>query len=1157
MAKKRITKDEVAPKDIFGNVEDGAVSASDKVDILTASIVALKEAAKGIKKDIIASPKPKDLKSVEELEKLHKQANKTAQAKLQIDDKIIKEKLKLQQLNNERNKTLKQEIALEKTQIGSLKRLRIESKKLRDEKEDLNLTTAKGKKRLQEINKQLDRNNAILEKNATKLGKQKIGIGRYGNAIKTLRSQLGKLGLAFGAFTLLKNAFTVVRDFETAVADLSAVTGATGKDLDFLKDKALDFSAKFGQSAAEIAEAFKLAGSARPELLQNSEALADLTEKAIILSKASGDDVPTSIANLTGTLNAFELPANKAGEVMDTLANASLKGSKEIPFLTQAFTKFGGLAASSNVSISESAAAIESLGLKIPDAATAGVNFRNILLKLSAPETLPKKAIDDLERLGINTEILSDKTKPLNERLEELKPLLSDAGALTNVFGSQNVLAAQQLIGTTDIIGKNALAYGELGTAQDQMDVKSKTLGEAVNRLTAKWSVAMIKLADGTGAANGLSKGVDTLAKALDFVVDNIDSIIKVLGILTTAFIAFKVAMVSLNIAEKAKEWNKYRKELKQTGEAAQGATKGVKSFGKAIKAISFSVVIAAVIEFATALYDVASGAQRARYEMNLFNQSMNKGTAAAEGFITKNEEILQNKINEINLSKKSRAEKDKAIKQATKEAKLRTKEAIQALNESKEIAKQRKAAAQAEIEAQRKRVEAGKEGRTEQAVFKLTGSSGSLALLENKLANSRASIKGYNAALELLHTSYDTLGQTVIDQTIAEQDAAKATGNSTDEIDKQTKAIKANTFARLERKKAVTFEGLAEDISAQTDLDEKRERDIARLNLLKAELTGDEAKIAEAKIAQIAIDLDIETRLLKKGSLERIILEKEAAAKIAAIRQAEAERLTAIRIEQAEKTNSIIDGITQHFINKADERIAKIDEEIDAAKKQQDFLKQAAAEGNINAKESIAEQNKIIAQAEADRAKLERKKQSILLVSAVLQSFNANLAAGDDSTTAFAKAVASSEILTQFLGTLSNVPAFLDGTEDTGSNGSGVDGKGGFNAILHPNERVLTKEQNARIGKVSNNDLASIMEQHRLGEFTDGAQLSVGWDNTALVESLLSVEDKLDQVNKSIINKETNKIELGEIVQGAMMIKETVKKGATITNRRFKVTAK
>lgn len=50
---------------------------------------------------------------------------------------------------------------------------------------------------------------------------------------------------------------------------------------------------------------------------------------------------------------------------------------------------------------------------------------------------------------------------------------------------------------------------------------------------------------------------------------------------------------------------------------------------------------------------------------------------------------------------------------------------------------------------------------------------------------------------------------------------------------------------------------------------------------------------------------------------------------------------------------------------------------------------------------------------------------------------------------------------------------SFYVGTEDTGAGGN-LDSKGGMLAVLHPNERVLTAEQNSKLGKVSNEQLVN-----------------------------------------------------------------------------------
>lgn len=60
-------------------------------------------------------------------------------------------------------------------------------------------------------------------------------------------------------------------------------------------------------------------------------------------------------------------------------------------------------------------------------------------------------------------------------------------------------------------------------------------------------------------------------------------------------------------------------------------------------------------------------------------------------------------------------------------------------------------------------------------------------------------------------------------------------------------------------------------------------------------------------------------------------------------------------------------------------------------------------------------------------------------------------------------------------------IGSYEEGTEDTGNAGD-ADNKGGKWAILHPNERVLTKGQNKMIGDITNEELANIAKMHNDG---------------------------------------------------------------------------
>jgi TP901 family phage tail tape measure protein len=561
---------------------------------------------------------------------------------------------------------------------------------------------------LKEVNKELKYQQSLLPKNSAeyKLYQQEINktdkqlsqlndslgnggskVEGFGNTLSKGRNLLMQFGIGFGVFETVRAGISTISDFETSVADLSAVTGQTGNDLKFLEDKAIEFSKKYGESASSVAEAFKLAGSARPELLKNGDALSQLTEKAIILSKASGDDVPTSIANLTATLNAFDLPASKASEVMDTLANASQLGSQEIPYLTEAFSKFGGVASQAGVGVAESASAIELLGKKIPDASTAGNQMKNILIKLQLEASKQGRTFEGF-----------------GKELERMKPKLKDITYLTKIFGSENLQGAQLLISQTEELNKFSNALGQSGTAQDQANTKSKTLSEAYNRLKSNVEAMFLKFRSGTSG----------LSVALDFISRNLETIISVVGKAVMAFITFKtvmkamalVDMVKLNGGLKASISGMFdfSKSTKDATNSMNDAGKSASGFSNALKGIGLTIFIALLAEVVKGLYDIASGAESARLQMEALDRENKKGTKYGSEYnqmltdaLDKEMKLLEvrkasGKINEKQFLKEKNALLDKANQKLEFQIKLARedqKRAKEQLNEvNKRVAK-------------------------------------------------------------------------------------------------------------------------------------------------------------------------------------------------------------------------------------------------------------------------------------------------------------------------------------------------------------------------------------------------------------------------------------------------------------------------------------
>jgi hypothetical protein len=251
--------------------------------------------------------------------------------------------------------------------------------------------------------------------------------------------------------------------------------------------------------------------------------------------------------------------------------------------------------------------------------------------------------------------------------------------------------------------------------------------------------------------------------------------------------------------------------------------------------------------------------------------------------------------------------------------------------------------------------------------------------------------------------------------------------------------------------------------------------------------------------------------------------------------------------LENLKKTESekreIIKMTSEFFVKQSEKRISKIDEEMKKAQQQYDYLKGLAESGNIEAQQSLAAQQKIINDANLRKERELKRQQRIKLAESVYSTYSQKVESG--SKNPLAETIRDTTLLTQFINSL---PAFESGTENTGANGRGVDGKGGFHAILHPNERVIPKSLNEQIGAMSNEDLARIAQEHQNNKNFGGNYQS----GTSLELALLVNEIK--DLKTIIKDKPETNIELGEITSGAMEIVKKIKQGNTTTYNRYKI---
>lgn len=311
----------------------------------------------------------------------------------------------------------------------------------------------------------------------TETGKQTEG------ALSGVKSASGLMSVAMAggatAVALLVGAATKAiqanRQFEKSLSDLSAITGATGDQMAYMKAQAMEIGATTSLSASEAAEAFKLVASAKPDLLESSAALNAVTRSAVTLAEAAGTSLPDAANALGAAMNQFGAGADQANRFINVMAAGAKFGSAEVEEVAESLKACGVSAAGAGVSFEETNAAIQSLASVSIKGGEAGTALRNIILKMDT--SMDKSLRPSVVGLG--------------QALQNLDAQNLSTTNLTKMFGLENVNAAKALLQsadgmkelTTNMTGTNT-ATEQAATRTNNLDGDMKQLSSSVEALS-------------------------------------------------------------------------------------------------------------------------------------------------------------------------------------------------------------------------------------------------------------------------------------------------------------------------------------------------------------------------------------------------------------------------------------------------------------------------------------------------------------------------------------------------------------------------------------------------------------------------------------------------------------------------------------------------
>ena len=348
---------------------------------------------------------------------------------------------------------------------------------------------------IQEHNQQL----RTTEQRWSSLNNVANGLKKYSGIILSL------VGSLTGATLGFQKCAEEAEKFEENLDNLSALTGLGGKNLSWLGDQAKEMSVKttesgikIKQSATDILDAFTKIGSQRPELLKNKEALAAVTEDAIILSEAAKIELEPATASLANVMNQFNEKSSSSRRIINELAAGSQTGSGDIQYLSNAIEKCGTSAYLMGMKTNQTIGVVEAIAPKFKDASQAGNSFDKVLLTMKD------------KQIGYQSGLFN-----MNDALDELQTRFAKGEKASDLFGKEHAKMAEVLVMAKD----DVIRYTEAVTGTDKAleQAAKNTNNRAAKRAQAMNRLKLVMIDLGEKVAPAITMGTNAFTSFLTY----------------------------------------------------------------------------------------------------------------------------------------------------------------------------------------------------------------------------------------------------------------------------------------------------------------------------------------------------------------------------------------------------------------------------------------------------------------------------------------------------------------------------------------------------------------------------------------------------------------------------------------------------------------
>ena len=476
---------------------------------------------------------------------------------------------------------------------ASLNGTKEETKALGNEIKTLSGELAKNKEKMSELDKSADDLDESLKNAGDSAQKSSGGFTVMKGALANLASSAIST-----CVDKLKDMATQTietgKNFDSSMSNVGAISGATGGDLEKLRDKAKEMGEKTKFSASEAADGMSymaMAGWKTNDMLGGISGVMDL-------AAASGSDLATTSDIVTDALTAFGKSASDSGRLADIMASASSNANTNVELMGETFKYCASTAGSLGYSMEDTSIAIGLMANSGVKGSQAGTSLKNILVNLSKPTKQMKVAMD---KLGISLTDSKGKMKPLSQVMGELREKFGKLNEKQKAQYASTLAGKEGMAGLLAIVNASPKDFDKLtnavnnssGSAEKMAKTMNDNLGGDLTLLGSHLESVQIALYEKFEPA--LREGVKALNGLLDavqFVSDHSSEFVLAIQAMATGLGAYVAYTTAIKIMKDGFTSLTIVTKLQAAAQAALNAVMSLSTVGIVVAGIAALIVV-------------------------------------------------------------------------------------------------------------------------------------------------------------------------------------------------------------------------------------------------------------------------------------------------------------------------------------------------------------------------------------------------------------------------------------------------------------------------------------------------------------------------------------------------------------------------------------